>query len=277
MCVDLGQIPVSTIGSIAAWPIVSALTFLVQKIPARLQHYRFKAIFGEDALRASSFYVVYTDFTVNIVDQNGNPVRHIYIKSGTSGTPDAKTIPMFSIEKPVSGAGVRALGYLIPAIQTQSGEPVKISTDYDLEAEPDISFISFGGPKANLKTGAANRDDANNLVRFDEGGKGFVDLRTKNTIVEPEPRSNARHDYGLILKLQPKNHSKRTWIVCAGYDELGTSGAAWYLANNWKNIYKRAKKEPFAIVVKVECSKDKPKDKSAEVIFERYLHEEGSG
>lgn len=235
----------------------------------RREQNRFKCIFGDDALLGSDFHVVHTNFTISIVDQNGKPVKHIYKKLGTR---TSKAFS-FSIENPVSGGDARALNHIAALIQTKSRKPIRISTDYDLDAKPDISCVSFGGPMSNYKTKDTLDNDANDLVSFDERGKGgFVNVQTGDTIVEPKPS----FDYGLILKLHPTDHPKRTWLVCAGYDEWGTSGAAWYLANNWEDIYQNAKQEPFAVVVEVERRKDESAQfvwgKSAGRVWEKPPH-----
>ena len=81
---------------------------------------------------------------------------------------------------------------------------------------------------------------------------GFFDAITGKKIVGGKPG----FDYGLILKLNPKPRPERTWIVCAGYGEWGTSGAAWYLVHHWESIYQYAKGKPLAIIVEVKFEKD---------------------
>jgi len=60
----------------------------------------------------------------------------------------------------------------------------------------------------------------------------------------------------LILKIHPRQFPERTWLVCAGIGEWGSSGAAWYLAYRWREIYKYAKNSPFAIIVRVKDKQD---------------------
>ena len=63
-------------------------------------------------------------------------------------------------------------------------------------------------------------------------------------------------DYGLILKIKPKQFPDRTWFTCAGLGEWGTSGAAWYLAKKWKDIHNFAENSAFAIIVRVKKDQD---------------------
>ena len=43
-------------------------------------------------------------------------------------------------------------------------------------------------------------------------------------------------DHGFILRVTPPEFRKRSWIVCAGLGEWGSSGSAWYLANRWETL-----------------------------------------
>lgn len=277
MCVDLSQVPTSTIGSIIAWPIIAVLGFLVQKrILPYLQCRKFRCIFGEDALLGSEFYAIHTKFTlVPLQDQNGNRVTLPYTKPPRKGAEYEAHKPTFKIEKPVSSAGARALSYIVTATHTNSKKPIKTSyLDYDLDTELNISFISFGGPLANYKTADVLADDANDLADFAEAGKEgfFADAETGCIIARPVRDC----DHGLILKLRSRQFPERTWLVCAGFAEWGTSGAAWYLANKWKYIYRWAKKEPFAIVVQVDRGRDQSArffwGKSAGRVWEKPPH-----
>ena len=77
---------------------------------------------------------------------------------------------------------------------------------------------------------------------------------SQSSIVESGQES--RCDYGLIIKIHPRNYPGHTWICCAGFGILGTSGAAYYLAYNWKKIRKWAGDKPFACVVKTGNASD---------------------
>ena len=55
----------------------------------------------------------------------------------------------------------------------------------------------------------------------------------------------------------------RTWIAVAGLGEWGTSGAAWFLARNWKEVEKIYKQKPFGLIIKVRAGKDE----SAQLVY----------
>jgi hypothetical protein len=91
----------------------------------------------------------------------------------------------------------------------------------------------------------------NQLVRFKDGR--FVTVSGRTIL---DPSSDPKIDYGMILKAHPPNLSDRNWIACGGYDEWGTSGAAWYLSRKWRDIRKLFRKKPFVIFVQVERGRD---------------------
>ncbi len=43
-------------------------------------------------------------------------------------------------------------------------------------------------------------------------------------------------DLGLILKIAPSGHPDKTWILCGGLGEWGTSGAAYFLTHKWPKL-----------------------------------------
>lgn len=243
----------------------------------RIPEDKFRGIFGQDAFLGRDFHLVQTSFApkIRLMDPQGNIydlvncggtlLRPAYAKLRSRRESNAKPVT-FKLKNPVGGAGARALRYIAPFVQAQSKGLVSISSDYDLDKKVDISFISFGGPLANYKTEDVLNNENNDLVRFVEGGDpfcpdsryGFFDAKSEHKIVKCEPGL----DYGLILKLNPKERPKRTWIVCAGYGGWGTSGAAWYLARYWERIYRYAEEKPFAIIVSV-----RERDESAHAIW----------
>ena len=258
MCVDLGQI-LYGVGCTLFGALLIGLYHRL--IPPRLQYRKMRCILGEDALLgADNFHAVTTDFfpgfrfadkTLDLTarDANGNPIAPVYIKRLPRMTSDGLRYSAVTIKNPLSGGGARALSHFVTLMHRNSKKPISRSLDYDLAQRLDISFISFGGPKSNYKTDDALSDPANNLIKFVEAGNQgyFEDPETGDRIAKP--RSDC--DHGLILKFYPAYRPERTWLVCAGFDEPGTSGAAWYLANRWKEIYRDVKKDPFAIVVQV--------------------------
>jgi hypothetical protein len=207
---------------------------------------KFKILFGADIAVQSGLHLVYAQLALpQQQNRNGEPITHPFVKPGeeSSGTG-------FSIERPVSSCELRAAKYISESMGREINQSPLLSSDFEIQGRYNISFISFGGPSSNLKSRDALTNDGNNLIKF--GDPTFITYHTHRPVITPQPG----FDYGLILKIHPTQFPEKTWIICSGIGEWGTSGAAWYLANNWKEIYKYAKGEPFAIVLKVRNLQD---------------------
>ena len=225
---------------------------------------RFRQFFGEDIFSGteSRCRLVYGSFLLDesILDQsklrrdkNGHVTKMFYLKEG-------KPSVRISIDKPISSCEIRAIKYLAEVMGGESQKTPSLSTDDDLKAVLNLSFVALGGPNSNFKTEDAIEDDGNQFVRF--CGNWFVDKEGK-----PVPGYREKgFDYGLIMKIHPSQFPERTWFACAGFAEWGTSGAAWYLAHRWKKIHRNAKAKAFAIIVNVRPHRDQ----SAQPVVERY-------
>jgi len=231
------------------------LTVLITDIFIRIRRWmrqrELRAVFGNDIVNAVKAYIVYANFRLRPGVQNG--VRWPYEKPDGNGS-------NFSIENPVSGCEARAANYPISVLSREGGRFPSFSPDTQVRGFVDISFISLGGPDSNYKTDDANRNPGNALVVFDQPNGRMVRVGTSIPLFQREPG----FDYGLILKIHPQQHPERVWIVCAGFDEWGSSGAAYYLSQNWKKIYRRSGSASFAIIVKVRPTQDD----SAEPIYQ---------
>jgi hypothetical protein len=234
-------------------------TYLKQKIQQR----RFKKIFGNDIIGPNNFHLVYGEFILcpqidGFLKTNG--ITHPYQKP-------ANNAHVFSISKQISIAEVRAANYLSSVIGAQAKSTPVLSSDIGIKDKLDLGFISFGGPGGNHKSNDVSANNANQLVAFD--GSQIISISSKKPILTTANLTND-YNYGLILKLHPEQFPNRVWIMCAGFNEWGTSGAAYYLANKWQEIYKWAKDSNFAIIVKVRNEQDE----SAEVYKKAKTPEE---
>lgn len=233
----------NVIGSVIGGAIVVLLVDFFRKISSYLTRRKFKRIFGEDILQESKFHLAYA--ILGLMQEKGSVSTHPYIKPGEEapGT-------FFSAEKAVSSCELRAAKYLAEVIGIEARQAPVLSADYDLMSQLNISFISFGGPKSNLKTRDAVENEGNELIGFDNFN--FFSKKSGRVVLHPEQS----FDYGLILKLHPIQFPRRVWFVCAGICEWGTSGAAYYLRHKWKEIYRYSKQKPFAIIVRVRNNQD---------------------
>jgi len=252
---SMKEISFNILGGLIAGLITLGVVALGKKITFLLNRRKFRCLFGTDVLIGPSFHLVYAHLSLRTLrDENGNIVAHPYVKPG-----EEMSGACFSVDRTVSSCEVRAAKYLSEGISVESRQSPKLSSDYDIRERLDISFVSFGGPKSNYKTRDAIENDGNQLIKLDNNN--FLSKKSGRII------SNRKQgfDHGLILKIHPAQFPKRVWLVCAGIGEWGTSGAAWYLAHKWKDIYDYAKHKPFAIIVRVKTGVN-PQDESAEPI-----------
>jgi hypothetical protein len=207
-----------------------------------LRHRRFREVFGQD----NQFRLVYA-----VLNAAGTAV---YKKNvGENGA-------KLTVERPVSSCEMRAACYLAEAWGIELHTSVLLTADEHVEKMRDLSFISVGSLHSNLVSKFALGDTSNLLVTFSEWREEGNDTGFKTDLIWAVEKTSLNlqsgRDYGLILKLRPEKYNKRVWIVCGGIGEWGTSGAAHYLAHEWRRIQRYAGTKPFAIVVRVEPKVD---------------------
>jgi hypothetical protein len=207
--------------------------------------WRYKQVFGGEAGKGGMHVVYGLLNPPQAADQTGAPVQHIFTKPGVDGA-------RFSASEAVSACEVRAATYVAESIASNTGMWVRLSSDEALRPQLDLSYISLGIGN-NCKTMDVLNSVGNQFVRFNAGTARFVTVSGRTII---EPSSDPQTDYGMILKSHPPNLPERNWIVCGGYGEWGTSGAAWYLSRKWRDIRKLFGKKPFVIFVQVKRDKD---------------------
>jgi len=209
---------------------------------------RFKQVFGS-GVDEPGFALVYGELALNPAIFGAIPFP--YVKVG--GNPMAG----FSISRPVSQCELRAANDLSSCIGNGVGNAPVLRSDTDVRSVLDLDFVSFGGPMSNFKSADCQSNPNNVLATFDQVNTRFVEPMT---LTITSDCSDLNFDYGLIIKVHPKQFPGRVWIMCAGFGEWGTSGAAycaaWYLANRWAEIQTQAMDRPFAIVVRVRPQQD---------------------
>jgi hypothetical protein len=128
----------------------------------------------------------------------------------------------------------------------------RLIPDEEIKERLDISFCAVGGQN-NLKTHDILEDENNTFFRFDWASNPAISVIGNSDL---KYTHDGTYDYGYIIKITPKLFENRTWIGVAGLGEWGTSGAAWYLARNWKKIEKIYRNHAFGLIVKVKVGKD---------------------
>lgn len=193
----------------------------------------------------------------------------------------------FSIDFPVNSCELRALKYLTSGFLNEFSVKTELVADIDdsIDRILNMSFISIGGPDSNYKTEDLLSNDENIFLTMDN--KKIFSKNDKKVLVENSPGV----DYGLILRIRPKEFPDRVWLVCAGFGEWGTSGAAWFLSNKYSellkeirgccNFYYWGKGKNFAAIIRVKNRQDESADlikvfKSPEDI-NNFTNEQPSG
>jgi hypothetical protein len=245
-----GQLTLNVVGGIlAAW--VFTLWGIIQRFLVRT---RFKQVFGRTAF-VEGLFLVYEELALkNTSDQMP------YVKPGNEAT------GVFSISRPIPIASVRSISYLASAIGKFSGKTPSVRSDLEVRNLMDIDFVCFGGPASNIMTASCQDNGGNHLALFDQGVNDFVRKSDGKSILSGEGRLDIRFDYGLILKVHPVQFSRRTWVACAGINERGTSGAAWFLANKWSQIREHSGSNPYAALIRVEGNVWTGRDQSTELL-----------
>lgn len=232
-------------GILAGWT-----AYLWQVAKRRVTNYQFKQIFGT---HKDGITLVYEEM---ILPPEFGSFPYIRPRPGIS--PQSN----FSISRPIPIASVRAISYVSTAIGNFIKRSPEVRSDLDTRSILDLDFICFGGPLSNLMTETCMINSGNHLVVFEQDKVQFS-LKSDG---QPAVQFDPKFDYGLILKLHPAQFPDRVWISCAGIGERGTSGAAWYLANRWKELRIEAKDRPFAAIVRVEPNVEYGRDQSAELL-----------
>jgi hypothetical protein len=126
--------------------------------------------------------------------------------------------------------------YVADTFDSTPACPNILLVDSEVVAQCDRSFISFG-LSSNDCTHLYIHEAAKPLIKIvdDERGSEFIRLQNGR-----EYRSNDQRQYGIILRYSPNpvEHRERRWFICAGLGPVATTGAAWYLAHNWRNLAK---------------------------------------
>ena len=210
--------------------IVSALTALYIHLRSRLRCYHLQRLLGLRIRERTEVRITYGQLMLpTLKDPTGKTITHPYVKKPRRGQ-FPTTANAFSMEHAISECEVRASTYLTAMLASpRVFKPILIS-DTDTEDLLDSNFIALGGPGSNYKSADILLSPANIFIDM-----SFSGIALKSG--EPLPSiCNADIDYGVILRVRSPEFPDRSWIVCAGLGEWGTSGTAWFLANKWREL-----------------------------------------
>jgi len=228
------------------------LTQLYHAFRLKFRKVFFFKLFGGSVCEEESLSLIYSAYNINpnLQYPYGIPNGYPFIKP--IATPYIPT-NVYAIEHPVSSYEINAVKYLTILLADKFKITPTVQSDLDTADTSDLSYIAFGGPGSNIKSHQAIGHPDNKLLIFNN--VAITELPSGRVLYN---EIHGDIDYGIILKVCPTEHNnrERVWIVCAGFGEWGTSGAAKYLSLNWRSIVRRYGKKPFALVVQVRVGQD---------------------
>ncbi len=252
-------------GGVLAAVAFALLSWFIARVLSWVQHRRFRQVFGDDVATQDLYHLIYGQYKLDEC-----LLKLAVAGAKNAGMSDCKANKLvgfpyvrphrphlrLSIGNPVGGSAVPSAQYLLNAIAKHTGTAAVLTPDQGTEAKFDASFIAIGGPNSNDWTREALQLAANDGVKISPDEKNTEHEKITIDGEHSYFRLDEGGDVGLILKVHPDQFPDRTWIVCAGFTESGSKGAAWYLANRWRDIRKWARAGPFAMLVRVEADLD---------------------
>lgn len=221
---DIKSILYNVLGGI----IVSVLTALYITCRYRLKSYHLQRLLGFKFGPQTEVRITYGQLLLPPLHNDSNQlITHPYVKPPRRGG----ALPLqgsFSIEHPISECEVRASTYIAFLLGLPGSLRALLVSDIVASEILDSNFISFGGPGSNYKTADVLASDANIFIRM---------AYTRFSLLSGEEMPytcSSEADHGFILRITPPEFPDRSWIVCAGLGEWGTSGSAWFLAHKWR-------------------------------------------
>jgi hypothetical protein len=234
------ELGLNILGGFLASVAFSVVSFTVFWTWRRTRGWQFKQVFGPGVFD-KRFSLIYDELALR-----NSSDSFAYVKPG--GDPGWS----ISTSRSVPVCTARALNYLASVFGSVTQATPAVRSDVEAKSQLDLDFVSFGGPGVNHKTADCQSNSGNRLAAWDQDKTAFVRLSDG----KPMAKFEAGFDYGLILKVRPSQFPNRVWIACIGLREWGTSGAAWFLANKWKEIRREAGDRPFAFLVRVKEGQD---------------------
>jgi hypothetical protein len=218
-------------------------------IPKSIRKYRLKKFFGP-SIFSDKFVIVYgtlQDLRPRF-DDAGNPILRFH-KVFRNGQIINVAGPHENI---VGDCEIRASGYLLQSIGKIREQMIEVKSDIEALKDLNFTFISLGSPASNQITGFALREPRNQLLNFIQENQSVFIV----SISDKKKYGLENKDRALILRIRNERFPKHYFFVCAGLGEWGTSGASWYLATHWEDLYKEFKGDDFGVVVEIDIGID---------------------
>jgi hypothetical protein len=155
---------------------------------------------------------------------------------------------------------VTAISHLVGSLSRYRTFPILIEIDQTGFNRLNRTIVALGTPYSNALSEFIVRQERNQFCRFGRDEKGaFIELVHQKNVLRYPPKE-AGQDVAVILKIRNERFPKHYMFVCAGLGEWGTSGAAWFLANQWSALDDYGEEFAVGLTVDIGC------DESAKVI-----------
>jgi hypothetical protein len=238
----INSIVIGVIGSVIASIIVVLFTASRKALERRCCKREFKKLFGTKDEKLNLILPVFkvrNDIIEFLKENKFLDAEFPLIRSNGFNANSSRLI---------ADCDTKALKYTSDLISNILRYKPALIVDDDLSKDLNLNFIAFGG--TNFYCTQVLNDEKNNFYTIRE--KTIINKRNNK-----EFTNDIKYDYGLILKFKHENFPNKIWIIIAGVDETGTSGAGWYLSNFWEKLSNRFKTNEFGIVIRVEHGVDK--------------------
>jgi len=239
--------------NLIAGVIIFLVGFFWPLIPKSIRTYRLKKFLGNSVL-TDKFGIVYGTLQDPRprVDVHGTWVPR-FQKQFQDGTIIHISGPFENI---VGDCEIRASGYLAQNIGKVREETIRIISDIKAYDDLNCTLIALGSPASNDLSDFIMREPANKFYQFGQSGKTtyIESIQDKKQYLGLQPPT--RKDCAVILRIKNERFPNHYLFVCAGLGEWGTSGASWYLATHWEELYNEFKNDDFAIIVEVDLGSD---------------------
>lgn len=219
---------------------------LLHAVPRGLDRWRFGRFFSHGAASADSILIVVGPY------QHPQPQgRNRYVKRFLGRRPDGQ----LTGENDVLGVNsVRAVAHVSALFATHKpgGHSLPIVTDESVAQRWDATFLSFGSSDSNLKTLDIETLPQQSFYQWGVGADGLPCITAGHRTFS----NTGNVEFGLLLRLR-NPHSPKHWLfVCAGLGPWGMSGAAYFLAHEWRTLGKRHAAAEFLKIIAVQRGSD---------------------
>jgi hypothetical protein len=239
--------------NLVAGVIIFLAGFFWPRIPKSIKMYRLKKFFGNSVL-TERFAIVYGTLQDPRprFDPAGKPLLR-FRKEFKDGKIADIVGPFENI---VGECEIRATGYLAQNIGKVREQTISILSDIKAYNDINSSFIAIGSPSSNDISGFIMRETANQFYNFTQvGNQVFIEaIMDKKRYLGFQPP--AYKDCAVLMRIRNDRFPEHFLFVCAGLGEWGSSGASWFLATHWENLYKEFKNDNFALILEVDVRSD---------------------